>query len=314
MAGRKLAGVLTNFRRKMGTFSLSSTGIWKGPEKEESGGAMSSFNDKVAIITGAGSGIGKGLAEELARRGGQVVISDINSERIEKTAEGIRAAGGKATASRVDVSDYDAVKKMIDDAVAAHGRVDYIFNNAGIAIASPATTLSMDDWRQVLNINLFGVIHGVTIAYPIMVKQGFGHIINTASLDGLVPFPATAAYVTSKYGVVGLSNALRIEGAAHGVKVSAVCPGYVTTAIFTDSKVINIDRQKQLQGLPDWVGVTPEECAKIILRGVEHNKAFIVVTFFAKFLWLLNRISPNLVIWIMNKMYKNAIKNGVIQT
>jgi len=288
--------------------------IWKGPQKEESGVSVINFQGKVAIITGAGSGIGKGLAQELARRGGQVVICDINSERIEKTAEGIRAAGGKVTASRVDVSDYDAVKKMIDDAVAAHGGVDYLFNNAGIAIAAPAHKLSIDDWRQVLNINLFGVVHGVAAAYPLMVKQGYGHIINTASIEGLMPIPATACYVTSKYGVVGLSNALRIEGAAHGVKVSAVCPGYVTTAIFTDSKVIDIDRQKQLEGLPAWLGVTPEACAKIILRGVEHNQAFIVVTLFAKFIWLLHRLSPTLVLWIMNKMYRNAIKKGVIQT
>jgi len=274
---------------------------------------MSSFQGKVAIITGAGSGIGKGLAEELARRGGQVVISDINSERIEKTAQGIRAAGGQATALRVDVSDYDAVKKMIDDTVAAHGRLDYLFNNAGIAIASPAHAFAIDDWRKILQINLFGVVHGVAVAYPIMVKQGFGHIINTASVEGLAPFPATAGYVTSKYGVVGLSSALRIEGAAHGVKVSAVCPGYVKTAIFTDSKVINIDRQKQLEGLPDWLGVTPEECAKTILCGVEQNQAFIVVSLIAKFLWWLNRISPNLVIWIMSKMYRNALTKGVIQ-
>ena len=274
---------------------------------------MSIFVDKVAIVTGAGSGIGKGLAEALARVGAQVVICDVNSERIEKTAAGIRAAGGQATALRVDVSDYDAVKKMIEDTVSAHGRVDYLFNNAGIAIAGPATSFSIDDWRQVIGVNLFGVVHGVAVAYPIMVKQGFGHIINTASVEGLTPFPATAIYVTSKYGVVGLSNALRIEGAAHGVKVSAVCPGYVKTAIFTDSKFINVDRQKQLEVIPEWVGVTPEQCAKIILRGVERNRAFIVVTLFAKFLWLLARLSPNLVIWIMKKMYRNSIQKGVIQ-
>jgi NAD(P)-dependent dehydrogenase (short-subunit alcohol dehydrogenase family) len=278
-----------------------------------SSGSMSCFRGKVAIITGAGSGIGKGLAEELARRGGQVVICDVNPERIEKTAEGIRGAGGKVTAFRVDVSDYDQVKKMIDDTVAAEGRVDYLFNNAGIALASPATSLAIDDWRKVLQINLFGVVHGCAVAYPIMVKQGFGHIINTASVEGLAPVPATAAYVTSKYGVVGLSSALRIEGAAHGVKVGVVCPGYVKTAILADAKVINIDRQKQLAGLPDWAGVTPEECANLILRGVQQNKAFMVVSFFAKFLWLLNRISPNLVIWIMNKMYRRDLNKGVIK-
>jgi len=274
---------------------------------------MGIFNGKVAIVTGAGSGIGKGLAEELARRGAQVVISDINAERIEKVADGISKANGKVTASTLDVSNYEAVKKMIDDTVSSHGRIDFIFNNAGIGVGGLARDFSIDDWRKVIDINLYGVVHGASVAFPIMVKQGFGHIINTASIEGLAPFPATASYVTSKYGVVGLSNALRIEGAAHGVKVSAVCPGYVKTAIFTDSKVINIDRQKQLERLPDWVGVTPEECAKIILRGVEYNKAFIVVTFFAKFLWLLNRISPNLVIWIMKRVYKKAQEDGVIK-
>ena len=275
---------------------------------------MSIFNGKVAIITGAGSGIGRGLAEELALRGAYVVISDVNVERIEKTAEGIRKAGGKVSMSRVDVSDYDAVRKMVDDTVAAHGRIDYIFNNAGISTVGSAKDFTIDEWRNVINIDLYGVVHGVAVAYPIMVEQGFGHIINTASIEGLVPFPSTASYVTSKYGVVGLSNVLRIEGAEYGIKVSVVCPGYVKTAIFTDYKAINFDRQKMLEEQKNWKGVTSEECAKRILCGVEHNRAFIVVTFFAKFLWVLNRISPNLVIWIMKREYRKQKEKGIIKT
>jgi len=275
---------------------------------------VSIFNGKVAIITGAGSGIGRGLAEELALRGAYVVISDVNVERIEKTAEGIRKAGGKVSMSRVDVSDYDAVRKMVDDTVAAHGRIDYIFNNAGISAVGPAKDFTIDEWRNVINIDLYGVVHGVAVAYPIMVEQGFGHIINTASIEGLVPFPSTASYVTSKYGVVGLSNVLRIEGAEYGIKVSVVCPGYVKTAIFTDYKAINFDRQKMLEEQKNWKGVTSEECAKRILCGVEHNRAFIVVTFFAKFLWVLNRISPNLVIWIMKREYRKQKEKGIIKT
>jgi NAD(P)-dependent dehydrogenase (short-subunit alcohol dehydrogenase family) len=273
---------------------------------------MSIFNGKVAIITGAGSGIGKGLAEELARRGAHLVISDVNVERIEKTAEGIRKAGGKVSASRVDVSDYDAVRKMVDDTVAAHGRIDYIFNNAGIAVVGQAKDFYIDDWLKVIDINLKGVVHGVAVAYPIMVEQGFGHIINTASIEGLAPLTFSASYVASKYGVVGLSSALRIEGAGHGVKVSTVCPAYVKTSLFKDFKTINIDRKKITP--PDWSGVTPEECAKIILRGVEYNRAFIVVTLFAKILWILNRISPNLVIWIMKREYRRQKEKGTIKT
>jgi NAD(P)-dependent dehydrogenase (short-subunit alcohol dehydrogenase family) len=270
------------------------------------------FKGKVAIITGAGSGIGKALAEELAQRGAHVVISDINAGRIEKVAEGISHSAGKVTAFTLDVSDHVAVKKMIDDTVAAHSRIDYLFNNAGIAVGGPAKDFLLDDWRKVIDTNLYGVVYGVAVAYPIMVKQGFGHIINTASIEGLVPSFATASYITSKYGVVGLSNALRIEGAEHGVKISVVCPGYVSTAIFNDSKNINIDREI-LQEPPDWVGVTPEECSKTVLRGVERNEAFIVVTFFAKLLWVLNRISPGLFIRMMQRRYRKAREKGIIK-
>jgi short-subunit dehydrogenase len=141
-----------------------------------------------------------------------------------------------------------------------------------------------------------------------MVKQGFGHIINTASIEGLLPVPGTVSYVASKYGVVGLSNALRIEGADLGVKVSVVCPGYIKTAIFHTSKLIKIDREKMLASLPDRLSITPEECASVIIRGVERNKAIIVVTGFAKIVWLLQRINPGLIRWIMRRDLKKSRK------
>ncbi len=274
--------------------------------------AVSIFQGKVAVITGAGSGIGKSLAEELARRGARVVISDINSGRIENTAEGIARSGGKVTAATLDVSDYEAVKSMVEGTLATHGRIDYLFNNAGIAIAGPAKEFTIEDWRRVMDINLYGVVHGIAVAYPLMVKQGWGHIVNTASIEGLVPFPATVSYVASKYAVVGLSSALRIEGAAHGVRVSVVCPGYVRTAIFADSKIIGMDRQN-IKGLIDRLGVTPEECARIILGGVERNEATIIVTFYAKFLCFINRLIPGLWVWLMARNYRKAVENGMIR-
>jgi len=273
---------------------------------------MNIFNGKVAIITGAGSGIGKALAEELACRGAHVVINDINAERIRSVSEGIAAAGGAVTASTLDVSNYDAVKKMIEDTAGAHGRIDYLFNNAGIAVGGPAEDFSIDDWRTVIDVNLYGVVHGVAVAFPLMVNQGFGHIINTASIEGLVPVATNPSYVTSKYGVVGLSNALRIAGADLGVRVSAVCPGFIKTAIFTDSKLINIDRQKSIEAMERLSGVTPEQCAKDILRGVERNQAFIVVTAFARILWWLHRLSPDYILWRVLVDYRKLKKEGVI--
>jgi NAD(P)-dependent dehydrogenase (short-subunit alcohol dehydrogenase family) len=273
---------------------------------------MSIFSGKVSIVTGAGSGIGKALAEELARRGAHAVISDINPERIRSVAESIAGTNGAVTASTLDVTDYDAVKKMIDETASAHGRIDFLFNNAGIAVSGPAEDFTIEDWRRVIDVNLYGVVHGISVAFPLMVRQGFGHIVNTASIEGLLPGATIPSYVASKYGVVGLSSALNIAGADHGVKVSAVCPGYVKTAIFSDSKAIRMDRDRGMVEMDRLRGITAEECAIAILRGVERNKAFIVVTGAAKIGWLLYRLSPEFMMWWMKRGYRNLKKKGII--
>jgi NAD(P)-dependent dehydrogenase (short-subunit alcohol dehydrogenase family) len=274
---------------------------------------MNHFKEKVAIVTGAASGIGRALGEALARREALVILADINSQLLSEVAESLAASGYQAEALPLDVSNYDAVKKLVADTVAQHGRLDFMFNNAGIAVGGEVRDCSIDDWRNVLNVNLHGVINGVDAAYQIMVKQGFGHIINTASIEGLLPFPGTVSYAASKYGVVGLSNSLRIEGADLGVKVSVVCPGYIKTPIFHTSKMIKIDREKMLESLPERLGITPERCASVIIRGVERNKAIIVVTGFAKILWLLQRISPGLIRWMMRRNLKKSRKEMRIE-
>ncbi len=267
---------------------------------------MTIFTDKIAIITGAASGIGRALGVELSRRGAIAVMADVQTKMLEEVVESITQGGYKVKAVTLDVTDFEAVKALVSDTAAQYGRLDYIFNNAGIAVGGEVRDCSIDDWRNVLDVNLFGVINGVAAAYPLMVKQGFGHIINTASLEGLIPFPNTVSYVASKYGVVGLSNALRIEGADLGVNVSVVCPGYIKTAIFHTSKMIKIDREKVLESLPERFGITSEKCALVILRGVKRNKAIIVVTGFAKILWLLHRIHPGLTLWMMGRKLKQS--------
>ena len=269
---------------------------------------MDHFTDKVAIVTGAASGIGEALGKALAQSGATVILADINAPRLNKVAESIINAGHAAEATPLDVSNYEEVKKIVEDAASRYGRLDFIFNNAGIAIGGEVRDCNVDDWRDVLDINLRGVVHGVASAYPLMVEQGFGHIINTASIEGLVPFPGTVSYVASKYGVVGLSNALRIEGKDLGVKVSVVCPGYIKTAIFQKSKLIKIDREKMLAQLPDRFGITPEKCADVILNGVKRNRAIIVVTGLARIFWMIQRISPAFMMWFMKKKLQKSRK------
>ncbi len=275
---------------------------------------MSIFREKVAIVTGAASGLGKALAEGLAQSGAFVILADVNPEGVEEAARAIKRAGHNAEAATVDVTDFEAVKGLVETTVQEHGRLDYLFNNAGILIFGEARDCSIQDWRSVIDLDLYGVVNGMVAAYPIMAEQGFGHIVNTSSVEGLVPFPVMGSYVASKYGVVGLSNALRAEGAALGVKVSVACPGYVTTKIIETSKMVKIDRQKILDDVMDSMGITPEECVSKILRGVERNKATIVIGWWAKTIWRLQRMSPGLIYWIMRivarRMRKARIQSG----
>ncbi|MCP3951056.1 MAG: SDR family oxidoreductase [Desulfobacterales bacterium] len=244
----------------------------------------------------------------MARRGAIVVMADVQAKMLEEVSGSITQGGYKVKAVTLDVTDFEAVKAIVNDTVAQHGKLDYMFNNAGIAVGGEVRDCSIDDWQNVLDVNLFGVINGIAVAYPLMVKQGFGHIINTSSIAGLIPFPNEVSYVASKHGVVGLSNALRIEGADLGVKISVVCPGIIKTAIYHTSKMVKINREKLLESLPERFGITPEECALVVLRGVERNKAIIVVTGFAKILWMLYRIFPGLILWMMGRGIKKSRK------
>jgi NAD(P)-dependent dehydrogenase (short-subunit alcohol dehydrogenase family) len=263
---------------------------------------MGIFTEKVALITGGASGIGRALATELGKRGARLILADVDTALLEETVETIKNAGVSAKGLQLDVTDFEAVSNAIHNVMAEFGRLDYLFNNAGIAVCGEAQSFSIDDWRSVIDTNLYGVVNGVAAAYPLMIKQGGGHIVNTASLAGLVPVPGEISYTASKYGVVGLSHVLRQEGAAHGVKVSVVCPGFIKTPIFYNAKVLGIERKKLLERMPK--AISPDDCAKAVLRGIERNQATIVVTPVAKVLWLLQRFFPSLVMWLGRRFTK----------
>ncbi|MCP3982919.1 MAG: SDR family oxidoreductase [bacterium] len=272
--------------------------------------SMGIFEKKTVVITGGASGIGRAVGEELARRGAQVILADMNSVLVRETADSITAAGHRAKAVTLDVTDPDAVKKVVDDTVSEFGRLDYIFNNAGVVVFGGASDFSYEDWRRVIDTDLYGVVNGVFAAFPVMAKQGFGHIISTASIAGLVPIPGAISYVASKFGVVGLSNALRVEGEELGVKVSVVCPGLIDTPM-KNSKMINIDNEALLETAPKLMPA--EECARVILDGVERNKPIIVVTAMAKIFWALQRICPRFLLWLLSRGHRQALGKIRIQ-
>jgi NAD(P)-dependent dehydrogenase (short-subunit alcohol dehydrogenase family) len=259
---------------------------------------MNIWKDSTAIVTGGGSGIGRALAKVMAERGARVVITDINAEAAAKVAA---ECGAAATSCLLDVRDAAAVRDCIERVARERGRLDYLFNNAGIGVAGETHEIPLAAWERIIDINVRGVIHGVAAAYPLMVKQRAGHIINTASLAGLGPAPLLTPYALTKHAVVGLSTSLRIEAAAHGVRVSALCPAAIETPMLDSENPPDLppipwmpDIRRfltQLAGAPHPVG----KCAAETLAAIERNKSVIVIPARARFAWRLGRWAPGLV-------------------
>jgi NAD(P)-dependent dehydrogenase (short-subunit alcohol dehydrogenase family) len=253
---------------------------------------------RTAIVTGGASGIGRAIAAALVARGAFVTVADINGGSAEQVAAELAAAGrGTAVAAKLDVTDAGAVSSLYRSVKDAHGRLDFVFNNAGIAIGGLAEELSLEHWNRAIDVNLKGVVHGVHAAYPIMLEQGAGHIVNTASLAGLVPMPMGIPYTATKHAVVGLSLGLRAEAATRGVKVSVVCPGFVDTPMLMsvnpdlpETSVGRDARSDIKQSMPRLY--TAEKLARDIMRGVARNQALIVAPASGRAAWRAMRLLP----------------------
>jgi NAD(P)-dependent dehydrogenase (short-subunit alcohol dehydrogenase family) len=263
---------------------------------------------KVAFITGGASGIGRALAEELAEQGVEVVLADRQAELAEEVAHAIRQAGGKATAHELDVRDPEQFQSLVDETVASTGRIDYLFNNAGIGVAGEIAKYTVADWDDVLDVNVRGVAYGVQAVYPVMRAQGSGHIINTASMAGLLPTGEAGSYVASKHAVVGLSKVLRVEAKQHGVRVSALCPGVIRTPIMLGGKYgrtnLPPDAEPTMMGLWEQLRpMDPRVFARQTLRKVARNAPIIIVPSWWNLFWFVERLSPRLSLWLWGKLY-----------
>ena len=243
-----------------------------------------------AIVTGAGSGIGAALCRALVADGVEVLCTDIDAEAAARTAASLAARS-----AQLDVTDAAAVQATVDDVVARTGRLDLMFNNAGIVWGGDTELLTLDQWNAIIDINIRGVVHGVAAAYPVMIAQGHGHIVNTASMAGLAAAGQLTSYVMSKHAVVGLSLALRSEAAAHGVGVLAVCPGAVETPILDKGAVGGfVGRDYFLQGQGVTTAYDADRLAADTLRAIRRNKAILVKPRRAYASWLFARAAPGL--------------------
>ncbi|GLZ05713.1 short-chain dehydrogenase [Actinomadura sp. NBRC 104412] len=256
----------------------------------------------VAVVTGGASGIGRAIATALVARGDTVLVTDIDADGAHRVADRLNTLGrGKAAAAALDVTDAAAVAATYQGVRDEHRRLDLVFNNAGIAVGGLAEELTLDHWNRAIDINLKGVVHGVHAAYPIMLEQGSGHIVNTASLAGLVPMPAGIPYTATKHAVVGLSLGLRAEAAGRGVKVSVVCPGFVDTPLLVnvnpglpETRLSGDAKADIARAAPRLY--TPEKLARDIMRGVRRNQALIVAPANGRAAWRAARLNPALAV------------------
>lgn len=251
---------------------------------------MTPFAGKQAIVTGAGSGIGAALCRALVGAGAEVLCTDVDEAAAARTAVALGARS-----ARLDVTDAAAVQSAVDGVVDRAGRLDLMFNNAGIVWGGETELLTLDQWNTIIDVNVRGVVHGVAAAYPQMIRQGHGHIVNTASMAGLAAAGQLTSYVMTKHAVVGLSLALRSEAAAHGVGVLAVCPAAVETPILDKGAVGGfVGRDYFLQGQGVKTAYDADRLAADTLRAIERNKAILVKPRRAHASWLFARLAPGL--------------------
>ncbi|MES0873741.1 SDR family NAD(P)-dependent oxidoreductase [Sinimarinibacterium thermocellulolyticum] len=263
---------------------------------------MKTFQNKVAAITGAASGIGRALAIELARRGCHLSLSDVNTQALEQTAEAARAHGVKVTTAALDVADRDAIYAWAEATRADHGPANLVFNNAGVALGASIEGASDEDLHWIMDINFWGVVHGTRAFLPQLRASGEGHVINISSVFGLVAVPSQGAYNATKFAVRGFTECLRQELELAGAPVSATCvhPGGIKTNIARAARY-DSDSMRALTGRdPDEAKArfeklfrtSAESAAKTILRGVERNARRVLIGADARVIDLAVRLMP----------------------
>jgi NAD(P)-dependent dehydrogenase (short-subunit alcohol dehydrogenase family) len=261
---------------------------------------VANLRGRTALVTGAASGIGRETSLAFARRGADLVLCDLDGSGLEETARRIRALGqGEVATHVVDVARREQMAAFADAVHARVEAVDVLMNNAGVAIGGGFLDTSLDDWGWILGINLLGVVHGCHFFVPAMVRRGRGgHVVNVSSAAGFVANEALAAYSTTKFGVLGLSEALRDELARHGIGVTCICPGLINTPITRAAKLVgplaSEETRREMVAAYERRGYGPERVAANVLRAVARNRAVAPISPEAWALYYAKRFAPGL--------------------
>ncbi len=258
---------------------------------------MKDLTNKSALITGAASGIGRATALALAREGASpLVLSDINPEGLEKTVAEVRALGSEAIGLVANVADAAAAREMVRQAIAHCGQLDLLLNIAGTAIMGPLEKLDLEDWRRVIDVDLWGPIHLVHAVYPHMVENGSGHIVILASRSGLWADESyNGPYLAAKFGAVGLCEAIRVEGFLKGVGVTCVCPGDVKTNIWAATPIKGFRPEvRKVLNLVASLAADPDDIALAIVDAVKKGRYLLLTPPLEKWHYAFRRWFPGL--------------------
>lgn len=256
---------------------------------------MRDLRGKNAVITGAASGIGRAIALELAQRGTNVYLLDIDAAGLERVAEEIRETGATAEYQPCDLLDRNAMRHAVARILAKWGKVEILVNNAGVCYYGATRKMTGEQWDRILGINLLAPIHLVRELLPTLLAQPEAHIVNVASIFGIVATSRCCAYHTSKFGLVGFSEALRAELGPQGIGVTTVCPSFVRTGFFQATSCEN-ERKRRIP--PGWLCVSAERVARATVDGIVRNKRLVLVSWQARFLYWLKRFAPGLIDWL----------------
>ncbi|MBE7188163.1 SDR family oxidoreductase [Jatrophihabitans endophyticus] len=255
---------------------------------------MTNVQNKVAVVTGAGSGIGRALAYELARRGAKLALSDVDATGLAETVKQVRVIGARVHEASLDVSDRAAVLRYADEVAAEFGVVNIVINNAGIAFTGDVEKMTFEQIERVMNVDFWGVVNGTKAFLPHLISSGDGHIVNISSLFGLLAVPGQSAYNAAKFAVRGFTESLRQEMLTnkYPVQVTCVHPGGIKTAITRNAGAVDGLDAAAIAEMFDakLAKTTPESAARTILRGVSRNRARTLIGADAKFLDLVVRV------------------------
>lgn len=245
-----------------------------------------------AIVTGGGSGIGKGLVLELAKKGVNVAVTDINTESLEKVSGELSNYSVKNRIYKVDHSNLIKVQEFKEKYFQDFNEIDILCLNAGIFLGGNILNLTLEKWENVMNINFWGVVYMLNLFLPQMIKREKGFILITASAAGLFGIPGMTSYCASKFALVGMAESLRIELANKNIKITTLCPGIVNTNIIKSGD-ISFDKNK-IEAFAEKLGVSPEKVARDGIRALEKNKDIIITPFITKVPYFIKKLSKQL--------------------